>query len=321
MLDELLDPAIIAALPAGGQIIEVAEHGTSSWSSGHRILVELDGEEKEYFLKVGLYGTCVSASADDSYVKLIYRPRHAEMALGEYESQKAMWEHIPDNVVVPLAHGTLQLDDSKSFFLTTFRDFKSKDPSPEELISLLKELHTRAISPTGKFGFHVTTFNGYVPLVNDWCDSWEEYFSRQFRSDIEWEQGIRGPDREFNNVVDEFFQKVIPRLLRPLQTGGRSIKPVLVHGDIWHGNVKIDSASQKVILFDSCCCYAHNELELHMMREPRYRFTREHAQLYKKAVDPSEPMEDFDDRNALYAMRDNIINSGLHEHRAYLRQQ
>jgi protein-ribulosamine 3-kinase len=43
-------------------------------------------------------------------------------------------------------------------------------------------------------------------------------------------------------------------------------------------------------------------VELHMMRQPRYRFTQEYVNQYKQVFPPSEPIEDFDDRNALYAM-------------------
>ena len=37
--------------------------------------------------------------------------------------------------------------------------------------------------------------------------------------------------------------KVIPRLLRPLETGGRQIKPSLVHGDLYSGNVSVDAVT------------------------------------------------------------------------------
>lgn len=181
------------------------------------------------------------------------------MARGEYESQLAMWQHVPENVVVPVAHGTLKDDDSRSFFLALFREFKDRVPEPAKLVDILKTLQTSGVSPNGKFGFHVPTFNGYVPLINDWCDTWEEWFTRQLRSDIEWEQSIRGHDDELNEIADRFFKKVVPRLLRPLETGGRSIKPVLIHGDLWHGNVGIDAVTGEVILFDSCCCYGHSE--------------------------------------------------------------
>lgn len=181
------------------------------------------------------------------------------MALGEYESQKALAEYLPDNSVVPVAYGTFELDPAKSFFLTTYRELKEKTPDPAQLVKVLSKLHKGSSSPTGKFGFHVTTFNGHVPLRNEWCDSWEEWYSRQLRSDIMWEQTVRGPDPEFNKVAEQFFEKVIPRLLRPLQSNGRSIKPTLVHGDLWHGNAQVDMDTKQVILFDSCCCYAHNE--------------------------------------------------------------
>lgn len=39
-----------------------------------------------------------------------------------------------------------------------------------------------------------------------------------------------------------------------------------------------------------------------MMREPRYIFSNEHIRHYKKSVEASEPLADFDDRNAIYAM-------------------
>lgn len=131
-----------------------------------------------------------------------------------------------------------------------------KTPDPDQLVKVLEKLCRASTSPNGKFGFHVPTFNGVVPLINDWCDTWEEYFARQLRSDIQWMHSIRGPDPEFDTVAELFFQKVVPRLLRPLED---NIKPVLVHGDIWPGNVQIDMKDQRVILFDSCCCYGHNE--------------------------------------------------------------
>lgn len=249
------------------------------------------------------------------------------MALGEFQSQKALWQHIPNNVVVPLSHGTCKSDNSKSFFLASFRKFINGSlPTTHTLVELLKALHTSAISSTGKFGFHVMTFNGYVPLVNDWCDTWEEWYSRQLRSDMEHEQRVRGHDAEFMQIANEFFAKVIPRLLRPLETGDRTITPVLVHGDLWYENVAIDEHSGEAILFDSCCCYAHHEsmsffldpepcrigvssstktltVELFMIRAPRHIFSNKvHGARYIEAMGRSEPTEDFDDRNALYAL-------------------
>ncbi|KAI1125663.1 Fructosamine kinase-domain-containing protein [Nemania abortiva] len=302
-MDENLDQAIIVALPSDCHILSVSPNGKSNWSFVYKVDVDVNGERHEYFLKV------------------INRPRHFEMVCGEFESQKELRKYLPDNVALPLAYGALGPGSSSSFFLAGFHHLKEEVVGTQSLAEVLSRLHQTSFSPTGKFGFHVTTFNGIAPLVNDWCDTWEEYFGRQFKADIQWLHSARGPDPELDEVAARFLEKVIPRLLRPLQNGGRSIKPVLVHGDVWPGNVRLDKTTQRVILYDSCCCYGHNELDLAMMREPRYQFTSEHADKYRELMPPSEPAEDYDDRNAIYAMRDNIINLGLHEHRQFLREQ
>lgn len=96
-------------------------------------------------------------------------------------------------------------------------------------------------------------------MINDWCDSWEEFFVREFRSNLAYAQDNRGPDDELAEVAEKFIATVIPRLLRPLQSGGRTIKPTLCHGDLWDGNIQLDSDTKAPIIFDACCFYGHNE--------------------------------------------------------------
>jgi protein-ribulosamine 3-kinase len=191
------------------------------------------------------------------------------MVLGEYQGQSALRTIIPNNIPLPVAYGVFDLDKSKHFYVSEFHDMRERVPKPQQLISVLKHLHQNSVSPTGKFGFPVTTYKGYFPLQCSWCDSWEEFFSRQFRAELIWEAGIRGPNEELEQLTEEFFAKVIPRLLRPLQTGGRTIKPTLCHGDLWQGNVEIDVNTHQLILYDSCAVYAHNECEF---PELRYEF-------------------------------------------------
>ena len=159
------------------------------------------------------------------------------MAKAEYEAQAALAAIIPDNVVVPMAWGTFE-GDSKAFFITKFRNLQTRALAPMELVGVMQKLHQTSVSPTGKFGFHTTTYWGPPAMVNDWTDSWEEYYARQFRSNIVYAQGVHGQDHELNELTDVLVEKVIARLLRPLQIGGRSIKPSLCHGDLWDGNVQ-----------------------------------------------------------------------------------
>ena len=192
------------------------------------------------------------------------------MAEGEYESQKALAAIIAENVGAPTAWGLFEKDKSKAFFMTRFRELRDRPPPTVHFLTVLKKLHQTSVSPTGKFGFHVTTYNGPPVMVNDWTDSWEEYFARQLRSDVSFLQTVYGEDPELSDLTESFIQKVVARLLRPLQTGGRSIKPTLCHGDLWDGNVQIDVNEKQPVVFDSCAFYGHNESQ-HPPRPHRSR--------------------------------------------------
>ena len=76
---------------------------------------------------------------------------------------------------------------------------------------------------------------------------------------MENEERSQGSDPEVQNMCQETISKVILRLLRSLETGGRQIQPRLVHGDIWDGNVLTNSETNTPIIFDATCIYAHNE--------------------------------------------------------------
>lgn len=299
--DFIRDAKIVAALPQGCEVISVEPHGETNWSVGHRVDVQVEGQTRQFFLKI------------------LDREDAAEMALGEYESQVALSTYLPDNVCPALGQGTLESDPTRAFFMTEYHELRPSLVGEELLAEIMHKLHSTSVSPNGKFGFPVATFKGYTPIDNSWCDTWEEYFARMFRNDIAWEQSVRGEDPEFNQVAEEFFQKVVPRLLRPLQTGGRSIQPVLIHGDLWDGNVEFDMETNKPIIFDACCCYGHNEFELSTMNTSRYKMNRRHINEYIKRMEPSEPKQDFDDRLAIYTMRHDIVVAGLWPNWIHLR--
>ena len=69
----------------------------------------------------------------------------------------------------------------------------------------------------------------------------------------------QGPDNQLRDLFRQTMDKVVPRLLRPLETGDRQIEPSLVHGDLYSGNVSIDAEDGRPMLYDAACLYAHNE--------------------------------------------------------------
>lgn len=121
-------------------------------------------------------------------------------------------------------------------------------------------LHLSSVSPNGKYGFPITTYMGPLPQDNRWCDTWEEFFTQGIRRMLELERNAQGPSQELDELASKFYEKVIPRILRPL-TVLKSIQPVLIHGDLWYGNCCTDNDTGKPIVFDACVFWAHNECQ------------------------------------------------------------
>jgi fructosamine-3-kinase len=229
------------------------------------------------------------------------------MAEAEFEGQKAMSAIIPDNVANPIGWGHCKDDETKDWYLVPFLELRSRPPSKMHLLEVLQTLHQRSQSPTGKFGFHVAPFNGGAPVVADWADNWEDFWTRDFLKQVAYLQQNRGDDPELAELAARFTEVVIPRLLRPLQTGGRNIKPCLLHGDLWDENVhtvpNTSTQTMKPMLFDPCPLYGHWEMDMQHLRTKRFAIGLDFIELYRSAaIDKSQPEDDFDDRIALYAM-------------------
>ncbi len=229
---------------------------TIKWSSIH---------SASYWAIRGKIDTILPDGREQSYfVKMYTVPRALEIARGEFESTQQLAAVLPDNVPTVVAYGVCANDPNRAFFLADFRgmnDMTDEVPGVTEIATIVAKLHQQP-SPNGKFGFHVTTFGGKHASDNSWCDTWEEFFTRATKDTMEGELAIHGPDEELQRLSEEILAKVIPRLIRPMETEGRRIKPVLLHGDLWHGNVSVDKVTKETMLYDPCCFYGHNECKL-----------------------------------------------------------
>lgn len=240
------------------------------------------------------------------------------MVHGEFEGQKALYEAVPQLVPIPIGWGTYASDPNIHFFLCSFVEMSDDIPDPHKLCAMLAELHRKAISPNGKYGFHTITGVAAVPQKVDWKDSWEAFFTELLKETLDAEEKSQGSDPEMTKLKEAIFAKVIPRLLRPLETGGRSIQPRLVHGDIWDGNTSTDIVKDMPVIYDSTCLYAHNECksddhhetlkvideldELAPWRPARHKMGKPYIRAYTKYFPISAPEEDFDDRVLLYCV-------------------
>ncbi|CAG8954789.1 hypothetical protein HYFRA_00004714, partial [Hymenoscyphus fraxineus] len=267
-------------LPQGTKVIGMKPLATSQWAKTFQI----------------------QTSSPPSYFLKISTGHHGHEALkGEHESATAIHKTIPDFIPQPLGWGTFQEIPDTHFYLCEFHNLLPGPPAINSFTAKLARLHTSTSSPNGKFGFHVTTYNGNLPQENTYTDTWEAFFTKGLKHILDLHARVAGAS-ELDNLAPAIFSKVIPRLLRPLESHGRTIKPTLVHGDLWCGNTATDSGSEKAMVFDPCCCWAHNEYEMGDWRQTRNRFSEEYFAAYHAIIPPSHPQDEFDDRNALYAI-------------------
>lgn len=114
----------------------------------------------------------------------------------------------------------------------------------------------------------------------------------------------------FDAVCKLTLEKVVPRLLLPLQAEGRILKPCLIHGDCWDGNTAVDATTGEAFVFDVGCFYGHNEYDTGNWRAPRHMLSRkEYIRSYLQVFPMSEPKEDWNARNLLYSLTFNIGNA------------
>lgn len=200
-----------------------------------------------------------NGTIESFFIKVTSKDVGKQMMRGESESSLEIYKLLPAFIPEPIAWGSYDTVPDTYFFLCRFRKMTEDLPSPHDFAARLAALHQNSKSPYDKFGFHVDNYMGNLPLSNEWEESWETFFTKNMRHTLKLELAAQGPEPEFETLIPILFDKVIPRLLRPLEIEGRSVKPSLVHGDLWFANTGIDAETGKPLVFDACCFYAHNE--------------------------------------------------------------
>jgi protein-ribulosamine 3-kinase len=93
-----------------------------------------------------------------------------------------LYRTMPAHVPKPQGWGRLSSPFPSAtvthFFLCEFVNISNALPDPAGLASIITELHKKSVSPTGKFSFHITTYDGKLPQVVDWDDSWASFFGK-----------------------------------------------------------------------------------------------------------------------------------------------
>jgi len=292
-----LDSNVVAKLPEGTKILSANRFGTSAWTITARLNVEMpDGSHEKYFLK------CAAEDAGRTMME------------GEFNAMSELYKTMPNFTPKPHSWGKYRVGNPETyFFLSQFIDMSDRIPDPNQLCVKLAELHRSSVSPTGKFGFHITTCQGRTPQEISWESSWTTFFTKLLQHVVDIDFKTNGYWEELDRLEKRIFSDVIPKLIGNLERDGRTVKPCLIHADLWEGNTGTSYDTGNIYIFDSGAFYAHNEMEI---GDWRCHYNKIHNKVYTKTYlrhyRPSEPKEEWDDRNRMYCIYYNVIYSVNH---------
>ena len=295
-----IDDGILATFPPGTQVVSANRYGLSQWTTTARLHVKFpDGQTNQYFLK--------TAKGDVG----------RRLMEGEFHAISAL--HTVDHLFAPEPHawgrlsGPSGLETSYFFLLLQYIDMSDRFPDPNQLCRRLAQLHRNSVSPTGKFGFHINTCQGRTQQSLGWESSWAVLFTKMLKHVAHEDDETNGHWEALGQLESRIFSHVIPRLLGALERDGRSIKPCLIHGDLWEGNTGTAFDTGNIYIFDAASFYAHNEMEI---GDWRCFYNNIHNEVYTRTYlenyAPSEPEEEWDDRNRLYSVYYNLLYSVNH---------
>ncbi|KAJ5691112.1 Fructosamine kinase-domain-containing protein [Penicillium malachiteum] len=293
-----LHMAVVQAMPSGTRVISANPWGVSAWTKTAKVSVILsDGTPKKYFLK------CATGREA--------RP----LTEGEYHSATAIHSVVPGFVPKPCGWGRYWDGESLVyFFLGDFYDMEiQKVPDPESVATIDGELVPEPELFAAKVA-ELHTKGNLLRRTVKWEASWAKCFTNQLQDVIKYDNETNGIWPELDAACEQVINAVIPRLLGVLQSDGRSIEPVLIHGDLWEQNVGIDKETGQTIVFDPGCTYAHNEMDFGTWRCSWARQFRVpiYMELYQQHIKPSDPQNEWDDRNRLYSLHPYLNDSAGH---------
>lgn len=146
---------------------------------------------------------------------------------------------------------------------------------------MLAEMHLGSHSAfssvhQGRFGFPVNNWLSIYSQPNEWTATWPGFFAMRLQKVLDraysqasyagaaGDKGASGP-LFGGKDGDEALRAVGERLIGQLDhlLGEESVRPALVHGDLWIGNVIADKDGP--VLIDPACYFGHAEVELSIM--------------------------------------------------------
>ncbi|KAJ5657797.1 Fructosamine/Ketosamine-3-kinase [Penicillium longicatenatum] len=281
-------------------------YGPSAWTVTAKIITTLsNGAPKIYFLK---------CAKDD---------KGRVMLEGEFHSMRELYNANPNFIPKPHAWGKFNISNPDTYyFLCDFIEMSNMTPDPVQFATNVVQLHQASKSPTGMFGFHINTCQGNLPQQTAWNPSWVDYYVQLVKGAMALNKERNGDWKDLEELIDRLITKVVPQVLGPLESDGRVVKPTLIHGNLWDGNIGISLETGGIYAYDACAHYAHNEMEVAIWRTRSCKILSKQVYLssYVSQMGISEPIEQFEDRNRMYTCYMALHASACHNG-SYFREE
>eukprot|EP00775_Hariotina_reticulata_P003566 gene3566-3834_t len=209
--------------------------GGSNWSSAYMYTTQ---QGNQYFVKLAMGGR------DDS------------MFQGEAQGLQAMYG--TNTLRVPKVHHVGPMPNGRGSFIVMEALNMSGSCNQAELGRQLALMHlAEPLDPNakaGKFGFAVDNTIGATPQPNGWMDNWIDFYrERRIRHQLQ----LLG-DRRLTQLGD----KLLDNLELFFEDIAGNIKPCVLHGDLWSGNIA--GVDGRPAVFDPATYYGHHEAEFGM---------------------------------------------------------
>lgn len=211
---------------------------------------------------------------------------------GEAESLRLL--HTAALGLVPRLVSCQEIE-KQTIFLSEYIDIdRSLARTDFEELARRLALEVHQCESTNGFGFGIPSYCGATRIAHGWFSSWAECYSNMIEGLLS-QLGAQGSRyRALCEKGRELQARAVPVLL-----GQLPVRPVLLHGDLWSGNVCLDRQSRQPVIYDPASYYGHNEADLAIARIfggfPESFFVTYHRHLPK-----TDPVEQYTARQDLY---------------------
>ncbi|KAF8062042.1 protein-ribulosamine 3-kinase [Scenedesmus sp. PABB004] len=227
----------IEANLGAGPVVKETFVGGSNWSSAY------------------IYDT---AGGRQLFVKLAMGGRDDSMFQGEAQGLRAM--HATKTVRVPEVYHVGPAPNGRGSFIVMEALPLGGRVDQAEMGRQLARMHlAEPADPearAGRFGFCVDNTIGATPQPNGWMDSWVDFYrERRLRHQLQ----LLG-DRRMSQLGD----KLLDNLEVFFEDIAGDIRPSVLHGDLWSGNIAGVGPGGAPAIFDPATYYGHHEAEFGM---------------------------------------------------------